>query len=162
MTTTITPRTSTRTSTPPAAGHYPTAAEAMDRPQHQIADDVLVDKALEILCDAGADYLPVRGGDGRFVGLVTRVQLAPYLPRSWYTERTPVRAVIHERGAFGWPEMAIHTAVEAMRVRGLEDWPMVDDDGYLVGVLNLERAEAMAAAADLPSIGMSIITPMAA
>lgn len=157
MTITFTPR----TSPPPAIGH-PVVAEAMGRPEHQIADDELVDKALEILCDAQADYLPVIARDGRFVGLVTRIQLAPYLPRSWYTERTPVRSVMPDGGAFGWPEMAISSAIEAMRGRELENWPVVDDNGFLVGVLSLERAEQAVAAADLPSIGVPVVTRMAA
>lgn len=166
VTITITPHPTSgrtpRTSPPSAVDRHPTVAEAMGRPEHQIADDVLVDKALEILCDAQADHLPVLARDGRFVGLVTRVQLAPYLPRSWYTARTPVRAVIPQGGPFAWPEMAIGSAIEAMRIRSLEDWPVVDDEGYLVGVLNLERAVALAAAVGLPSTGMPVLTAMAA
>ncbi|MDH6133933.1 CBS domain-containing protein [Kitasatospora sp. MAA4] len=138
--------TRTSSSTTATAGSRPsTVAKAMNRPGHQISDDTLVDKALEILCGAQVDHLLVSGSDGRCVGLVTRAQLAPYLPRSWYTARTPVRSIVRQSGPFAWPGMAIGSAAEAMRIREFDAWPVVDDDGYAVGVLYLEKAEAAVA-----------------
>lgn len=121
-----------------------TVGDAMERAGQQIADDVIVDQALEILRAAEVDHLLVRGDDGRCAGLVTRAQLAPYLPRSWYTERTPLRDIVHDRGPFAWPEMTLLTAAVAMKARALGAWPVVDDDGYALGVLSRGRAEGRA------------------
>ncbi|MET8682361.1 CBS domain-containing protein [Streptomyces sp. NPDC004647] len=119
-----------------------TVADAMRPSDLQITQDTIVDRALDILDAAEADYLLVHAGDGRCTGLVTRAHLAPYRARSWYTERTAIGAIVQNRGPFTRPGMTIATAAETMRTRALRAWPVVDDDGCILGVLTLERLRA--------------------
>ncbi|MBC3839484.1 hypothetical protein GXW82_02445 [Streptacidiphilus sp. 4-A2] len=78
----------------------------------------------------------VRDDDGRCTGLLTRLHLAPFQARSWYTERTPVRDIVFERAPFATADMPAATAAAAMRLRDLEVWPVVDHDGHAVGLLS--------------------------
>nr|BEK67357.1 hypothetical protein KPHV_45840 [Kitasatospora purpeofusca] len=124
-------------------GHGLTVADAMDLCDYQIAHDSTVDQANDILRGAGVEYLLVRDHDGRCEGLVTRTGLHPFLARSWYTERTAIGATAHQRGPFAWPTMGLALAAIAMRVKNLTLWPVVDEDGYILGVLTADRASGL-------------------
>ncbi|MFJ6777393.1 CBS domain-containing protein [Kitasatospora sp. NPDC091257] len=137
----------TRTPQPARPGHGLTVADAMEPCDYQIADDSTVDQADDILRGAHLDYLLVRGHDGRCEGLVTRTGLHPFLTRSWYTERTAVSATAHQRGPFAWPTMGLTLASIAMRIKHLAVWPVVDEDGYILGVLTADRATGLLTAA---------------
>ncbi|MFI8454324.1 CBS domain-containing protein [Kitasatospora sp. NPDC085464] len=123
-----------------------TVADAMDPCDYQIADDSTVDQANDIFLSAHVEYLVVRGHDGRCAGLVTRAGLHPFLTRSWYTDRTAISSTAHQRGPFTWPSMGLALAAVAMRIKHLAVWPVVDADGYLLGVLTAGRAAALLAA----------------
>ncbi|MFI6151115.1 CBS domain-containing protein [Kitasatospora sp. NPDC051170] len=114
-----------------------TVGDLMKHPELQISDDVMVDAAMDILQSSGADHLLVRDEDGRCAGLLTRLHLAPFQARSWYTERTPVRDVTLDRAPFATTGMPAATAAAAMRSRGLDTWAVVDHDGHAVGLLSL-------------------------
>ncbi|MER7758004.1 CBS domain-containing protein [Kitasatospora sp. NPDC097643] len=116
-----------------------TVADAMARYDHQIADDSTVDQADDILRSAHLDYLLVHDHDGRLEGLVTRTGLHPFLIRPWSTERTSISSTSHQRGPFAWPTMGLALAAIAMRIKRLTVWPVIDDDGYLLGVLTADR-----------------------
>lgn len=135
-------------STPPArpAGTALTVADAMEPYEYQIADDSTVDQANDIFHSAHVAYLIVRDHDGLCAGLVTRIGLRPFLARSWYTEHIPVRDTMHQRGPFAWSTMALDSAALAMRIKRLAVWPVIDDDGYLLGILTADRVTAMTAA----------------
>jgi CBS-domain-containing membrane protein len=124
--------THTRQSAPPR--HGLTVVDAMEPWDYQIADDSTVDRANDIFNSAHVDYLLVRDHNGRCEGLVTRAGLHSFLARSWYTERTAISATSHQRGPFALPTMALAV------------WPVVDDDGYALGVLTANRAAGLLAA----------------
>ncbi|MCU7826916.1 CBS domain-containing protein [Kitasatospora sp. DSM 101779] len=111
----------------------------MKRPELQISDDLMVDSAMDILHTSGADHVLVRAEDGRCAGLLTRLHLAPFQARSWYTERTRVRDIVLDRAPFATADMPATAATAAMRSRGLDAWPVVDHEGYAVGVLTLRE-----------------------
>ncbi|MGW7445259.1 CBS domain-containing protein [Kitasatospora sp. NPDC054795] len=113
-----------------------TVGDLMKRPELQISDDVMVDTAMDILRSSGADHVLVRDDDGRCAGLLTRLHLAPFQARSWYTERTAVRDIVLDRAPFATADMPATTAAAAMRARRLDAWPVVDHDGYAIGLLN--------------------------
>jgi CBS-domain-containing membrane protein len=121
-------------------GHGLTVADAMDPCEYQIADDSTVDQANDIFHSAHVEYLLVRDHNGRCEGLVTRTGLHLFLTRSWYTERTAISTTAHQRGPFTWPTMGLALATIAMRIKRLTVWPVVDEDGYLLGVLTADRA----------------------
>ncbi|MFF9647351.1 CBS domain-containing protein [Kitasatospora aureofaciens] len=118
----------------------------MDVCAYQIADDSTVDQANDIFRSAHVEYLVVRGHDGRCEGLVTRAGLHPFLTRSWYTDRTAISSTAYQRGPFTWPSMGLRLAAVAMRIKHLAIWPVVDADGYLLGVLTAGRAATLLAA----------------
>ncbi|WP_370091686.1 CBS domain-containing protein [Streptacidiphilus sp. MAP12-20] len=120
-----------------------TVADAMEPCEYQIADDSTVDQANDILCGAHVDYLLVRDHNGRCAGLVSRASLHPFLARSWYTERTPIRDTAHQRGPFAWPGLGLRMASLTMIIKDLAIWPVVDDDGYLLGVIKRDRVQGM-------------------
>ena len=91
-----------------------TVGDLMKRPELQISDDVVVDTAMDILNSSGAAHLLVQDDEGRCAGLLTRVHLAPFQSRSWYTERTPVRDVAHDRGPFATADMPVAAAAAAL------------------------------------------------
>ncbi|MFD5085812.1 CBS domain-containing protein [Kitasatospora sp. NPDC058406] len=114
-----------------------TVGDLMRHPELQISDDVMVDTAMDILRSSGANHLLVRDEDGRCAGLLTHLHLAPFQARSWYTERTPVRNIVLDRGPFATADMSATTAAAAMRSRDLTSWPVVDHDGHVVGLLSI-------------------------
>ncbi|MFE7524608.1 CBS domain-containing protein [Kitasatospora sp. NPDC057542] len=126
-------------------GHGLTVADAMEPCDYQIADDSTVDQANDVLRGGDIEYLLVRGHDGRCEGLVTRAGLRPFLTRSWDTERTAISATSHQRGPFAWPTMGLALAALAMRIKHLAVWPVVDEDGYILGVLTADRATGLLA-----------------
>ncbi|MFC8450035.1 CBS domain-containing protein [Kitasatospora sp. NPDC057223] len=113
-----------------------TVGDLMTYPELQISDDVMVDTAMDILLSSGADHALVRDEDGRCAGLLTRLHLAPFQARSWYTERTPIRDIVHDRAPFATADMPAGAAAAAMHARGLDAWPVVDDDGHVVGLFS--------------------------
>ncbi|MBP0454484.1 CBS domain-containing protein [Kitasatospora sp. RG8] len=128
-------------------GHGLTVADAMVPCDYQIADDNTVDQAIAILRGADIEYLLVRDHDGRCEGLVTRTGLHPSLDLPLCTERTAISATSHQRGPFAWPTMGLALAAIAMRVKHLAVWPVVDEDGYILGVLTADRATGLLAVA---------------
>ncbi|MFE7526194.1 hypothetical protein ACFU7Y_10775 [Kitasatospora sp. NPDC057542] len=90
---------------------------------------------------------PLATGVGR---LVTRTGLHPFLARSWCTERTTISATSHQRGPFAWPTMGLALAALAMRIKHLAVRPVVDEDGYILGVLTADRATGLLAVAPTP------------
>lgn len=140
----------THSTQPARPGHGLTVADAMEPCDYQIADDSTVDQADDVLRGARLDYLLVRGHDGRCEGLVTRTGLHPFLTRSWDTERTAISAAIRQRGPFAWPTMGLALAAIVMRIKHLAVWPVVDEDGYILGVLTADRATGLLAAAPAP------------
>ncbi|MFG3056617.1 CBS domain-containing protein [Kitasatospora sp. NPDC048239] len=114
-----------------------TVGDLMKRPELQISDDVMVDTAMDILQSSGADHVLVRDDAGRCAGLLTRLHLAPFQARSWYTERTPVRDIVLDRAPFATAGMPAAEAAAAMRARDLDTWPVVDQDGHVIGLLSL-------------------------
>jgi CBS-domain-containing membrane protein len=105
----------------------------------QVSDHTAVDKALDILHSAHVDYLLVRSEDGRCAGVVTQADLAPYSSQPWYSQQTRLRDLTRARGPFASPEMAATAAAVAIHESGLQAWPVVDADGYALGVLTAER-----------------------
>ncbi|WP_405018579.1 CBS domain-containing protein [Kitasatospora sp. NBC_00070] len=128
----------TEVTTFPGAGRL-TVADALEHHDFQITDDRTVGHANEIFRSAHVPYLLVRDHDGRCEGLVTRVAMSPFLSRSRYSERTLVGTTAHQRGPFAWPTMGLASAALAMRTMRLTVWPVVDDDGYLLGVITSDR-----------------------
>ncbi|MFC8452560.1 CBS domain-containing protein [Kitasatospora sp. NPDC057223] len=116
-----------------------TVRDRMGLPDLQISDDVLVDTAIDILRGAHVGHVLVRGHDGRCTGLLTSQQLGPYR-RANDAGSTSVADIVHDRGPFAHAGMPAATAATAMRIRHLEAWPVVDDDGYTVGLLPREPA----------------------
>lgn len=117
----------------------PAVGDLMEHAGLQIGDDVIVDTAIDILHSSGTDHLLVRGDDGRCEGLVTRLHLAPFRSRSWYTERTPVRDIVHDRAPFTTPGTPAAEAAADLHTRGLDVCPVVDHEGYAVGLISLRR-----------------------
>ncbi|WP_035850023.1 CBS domain-containing protein [Kitasatospora azatica] len=113
-----------------------TVGDLMKYPELQISDDVTADIAMDILQSSGADHLLVRADDGRCAGLLTRLHLAPFQARSWYTERTAVRDIVLDRAPFATADMPAANAATAMRSRGLDRWPVVDHDGHAIGLFS--------------------------
>ncbi|MEV7783045.1 CBS domain-containing protein [Kitasatospora sp. NPDC088351] len=128
---------------PTGLRHDLTVADAMEPFEYQIPDDSTVDQADDILRSAGVPYLLVRDHNGRCEGLVTRTGLHPFLAPPWYTELTPVSSTRHQRGPFAWPTMTLSTAAVAMRIKHLTVWPVIDDDGYLLGILTADRVAGL-------------------
>jgi CBS-domain-containing membrane protein len=124
-----------------------TVADAMEPCEYQIADDSPVDRADDILRSAHVGYLVVRGHDGRCAGLVTSLGLRERPGRSRAVERTTVRDVISQRGPFAWPSMALRMAAFTMRIKCLSVWPVIDDDGYVLGIVTAERVDGLLALA---------------
>ncbi|MEV7360777.1 CBS domain-containing protein [Kitasatospora sp. NPDC091276] len=142
------------THTPQAArtGHGLTVADAMEPCEYQIADDSTVDQANDILRGAHVEYLLVRGHDGRCEGLVTRTGLHTFLEHPRPGERTSISATAHQRGPFAWPGLGLALAAIAMRVKRMAVWPVVDDDGYILGILTADRATVLLEPAPAPAL----------
>lgn len=134
--------------TPPTApSPQPTAADVMSPADLQASDYTAVDKALVILTSAHVDHLLIRGEDGRCVGLVTRADLDGYRAQPWYTQQTRLRDLEHghDTGPFPRPDTPAATVAATMRARGLEACPVVDADGYALGVITAGRLRALSA-----------------
>ncbi|MEZ0094375.1 CBS domain-containing protein [Streptacidiphilus sp. EB129] len=119
--------------------HDPSAAEVMTPADLQVSDHTAVDKAMAILHSAHVEHLLIRGDDGRCVGLVTGAQLDRYRSQPWYGQHSRLRDVDHDSGPFARPDMSAHSAAAAMRARALNAWPVVDDDGFALGIITEER-----------------------
>ncbi|MEY9877650.1 CBS domain-containing protein [Streptacidiphilus sp. MAP12-33] len=119
------------------AGSRLTVADVMEPYAHQIADDSTIDQANDLFEDPGIPYLLVHDAAGRCEGLVTRSRLLVFLARSWYTQHTAIRDTVYQRGPFARPAMALEPAADTMRTKQLRVWPVVDDDGHVLGVLSL-------------------------
>ncbi|MYS83059.1 CBS domain-containing protein [Embleya scabrispora] len=113
----------------------PTVAQAMRPAELRIDTDTMVDKAIDIIHAADADHVILHAEDGRCLGVVRRAQLAPYRTRSWYTARTPIGNITHDRGPFARPEMPAAEALATMRARGMRVWAVTDEAGRAVGLL---------------------------
>lgn len=122
----------------------------MEPCDYQITDDSTVDQANDVFRSADVEYLLVRDHDGRCEGLVTRAGLRPFLTRSWYTELATISITSHQRGPFAWPTMGLALAALTMRIKHLAVWPVVDEDGYILGVLTADRATGLLAVAPTP------------
>lgn len=124
-----------------------TVADAMEPCEYQIADDSSVDRVDDIFHNAHVGYLVVRGHDGRCAGLVTPHSLRPFLdrphPRSG--EQVTIHGAVHQRGPFAWPSMALALAALAMRIKRLVIWPVIDDDGYVLGIITAQNVDGMMA-----------------
>jgi CBS domain-containing protein len=114
-----------------------TARDAMDAPGPQVDDHMTVDVALSVLIGARVPHLLLRDEDGRCCGLVTRAQLAAHRGGSWYRDRTRLRDIPLDRGPFTSSGAGLGAAEAAMRGRTLDVSPVVDDQGYALGVLAL-------------------------
>ncbi|MET7619765.1 CBS domain-containing protein [Streptomyces sp. NPDC005408] len=111
----------------------------MTTPGPQVGDDMIVDVALSVLIGAGVGHVIVRGEDDRCAGLVSRGQLTAYRSGSWYAEDTRLRDIVYDRGPFTLSETSLPAAEYAMRARSLGSSPVVDEDGYILGVLALRN-----------------------
>ncbi len=114
-----------------------TARDAMDAPGFQVDDHMPVDVALSVLIGARVTHLLLRDEEGRCAGLVTRAQLAAHRGGSWYRDRTRLRDIPLDRGPFTPSSAALGDAQDAMRERTLRASPVVDENGYTLGVLAL-------------------------
>ncbi|MFI1522776.1 CBS domain-containing protein [Kitasatospora cineracea] len=124
---------------PRPAGPRLTVADAMDLCDYQVAEDHTAEQADDVLRGTHADYLAVRGHDGRCEGLVTRAGLRPFVHLSGTAERT-VGDTAHQQGPFAWPTLGLALAIRVMDTMRWRVWPVIDDDGYLLGVLTADRA----------------------
>ncbi|MEY9841184.1 CBS domain-containing protein [Streptacidiphilus sp. EB103A] len=132
---------------PTTPDHQPTAADIMVPAELQASDHTAVDKALVILNSAHADYLLIRGEDGHCVGLITQADLDAYRAQPWYTQQTRLRDLEHghDTGPFAHPDTPASTAAATMQARGLNTWPVVDADGYALGVITTAQLRTPAA-----------------
>lgn len=121
------------------AGTGLTARDAMNAPGPQVDDHMTVDVAMSVLIGARVPHLLVQDDDGRCTGLVTRSQLAAHRGGSWYTDRTRLRDIPLDRGPFTPSAAVLGEAEAAMRLRTLQVSPVVDEQGYALGVLGLPR-----------------------
>ncbi|MFJ8361892.1 hypothetical protein [Streptomyces sp. NPDC093984] len=109
----------------------------MGAPGLQIDDHMTVDVALSVLIGARATHLLLQDDDGRCSGLVTRAQLTAHRAGSSYSDRIRLRDMPLERGPFTSSASALSDAEAAMRVRTLDASPVVDEQGYALGVLTV-------------------------
>jgi CBS domain-containing protein len=121
---------------PPATALMPLVAEVMSHPELYAADDLTVSNALMCLHAAAASHLLVLDADGRCRGLVTASQLATHQTREpWYLRRTRIIEIELVQAPFATPGMSAADATALMHTRGVDVLPVVDDDGYPVGVV---------------------------
>ncbi len=124
----------------------PTAADAMLAPELQISDHTSIDRALDVLRGSHTEFALLRDDTGRCAGIVTRDQLAAPGAKPWYAENTRVRDIAHDRGPFARPGMPAAEVAADMRKRWLAALPVVDDDGYALGIVTAPRLQAVLAA----------------
>ncbi|MGW1655914.1 CBS domain-containing protein [Streptomyces atratus] len=121
----------------------PTAADAMIAPDLQVSDHISIDRALDVLRGSHSQYVLIRDDAGRCAGIITLDQLTAHAPKPWYAENTRVRDIAHDRGPFAHPGMLASEAAAAMRERSLTILPVVDEDGFAVGILTTARLQAL-------------------
>jgi CBS domain-containing protein len=92
-------------------------------------------------------HLPVVGGDGRLVGMLTDRDLRHHLLSAPAAQeigrlrvrdllaRTPVRDVMTRTVTVTRPEAELATVVTTMRERRIGSLPVTDDDGHVVGMV---------------------------
>ncbi|GAA1076881.1 MULTISPECIES: CBS domain-containing protein [Kitasatospora] len=122
-----------------------TVADAMEPCGPRITGGAGLEQAERLLTDTGAAYLSVCTDDGRCQGLVTLASLAPFLACTWYTAHSQVSDATRHREPFAWPTLSLSLAAATMHVRRLDLWPVVDDDGRLLGILTGTRVTALLA-----------------
>ncbi|GJF35134.1 hypothetical protein KNE206_78340 [Kitasatospora sp. NE20-6] len=137
--------TTTRPTSRTAVTNPLTVADAMEPCEYQIADDSGVERVDDIFHHAHVDYLVVRGHDGRCAGLVTRRSLRPFLDLPRSGEHVTIHGAVQQRGPFAWPSMALALAALAMRIKRLVIWPVIDDDGYVLGIITAQHVDGMMA-----------------
>ncbi|MFD0531501.1 CBS domain-containing protein [Kitasatospora arboriphila] len=76
--------------------------------------------------------------------------LTPFLACAWYSDHSQVQDAMRRCDPFAWPTLALPRAAVTMRVRGLDPWPVVDEDGHLLGILTRTSVTALLAAPDAP------------
>ena len=119
-----------------------TVSDAVTAPQLQISDDARIDQAKDILRSAGADHLLIRTEDGHCGGLLTLTHLHRYRNDVWYTERIRVRDILHDTAPFVRPDTPADVALARMTARRQLVAPVVDTDGYAIGIVTAERLRA--------------------
>ncbi|WP_042424275.1 CBS domain-containing protein [Streptacidiphilus anmyonensis] len=115
------------------------AADVMVPADLQVSDHTAVDKALDILHSAHVDHLLVRADDGHCVGLVTRDDLSGYVSEPWYSQRARLRDLARPLEPFAHPDTPLDAVARAMREHDVRVWPVVDADGFAVGVITAEQ-----------------------
>jgi CBS domain-containing protein len=121
----------------------PTAADAMVAPVVQLAEHSTVDRALDVLRGSHSEFALIRDDTGRCAGVITRDQLTAYSAEPWYIQETRLRDVAHDTGPFAGCDTGAQEAAAALRDRGLSALPVVDGDGYAVGILTAEGLQAV-------------------
>lgn len=114
-------------------------ADAMLPPELQVSDHTSIDRALDVLRGSRTDLVLVRDDTGRCAGIVTREQLSAPGAKPWYADNTRVRDIVHDHSPFACPAMPAAEVAADMRERSLAGLPVVDDDGYAVGIVTAAR-----------------------
>ncbi|MCU7827338.1 CBS domain-containing protein [Kitasatospora sp. DSM 101779] len=133
--------------TDPAAAGRPrlTVADAMEPGGPRITPGAGVGQAERLLDDSGATCLLVCTDDDRCQGMVTPASLAPFLACTWYSDHSQVQDAISQGDPFAWPTLALSLAAVTMGTHHLDLWPVVDDDGHLLGIITRTRVTALLA-----------------
>ncbi|WP_406391211.1 CBS domain-containing protein [Streptomyces sp. NBC_00882] len=126
----------------------PTAADAMIAPELQISDHTSIDRALDVLRGSHTEFVLIRDDTGRCAGIVTRDQLAEHEAKPWYAENTRVRDIAHDHSPFARPGMPAADVAADLRERSLAALPVVDDDGFALGIVTATRLQTVLAAAE--------------
>lgn len=121
----------------------PTAADAMLPPELQVGDHTSIDRALDVLRGSRTDLVLIRDDTGRCAGIVTREQLSVPGAKPWYADNTRVRDIAHDHSPFARPGMPAAEVAADMRERSLAALPVVDDDGYAVGIVTAARLQTV-------------------
>ncbi|WP_374774995.1 CBS domain-containing protein [Streptomyces sp. NBC_01310] len=116
-----------------------TVDAAMEAAGPQVCDDMTVEVALAVMASARAGHLLVCDEDGLCTGLVTRAGLATVRDSAAYTDQVRLRDLLGDRGPVTSPLTTMVEAEHAMRYRGLDALPVVDEQGSALGVLALAR-----------------------
>ncbi|MFF7645076.1 CBS domain-containing protein [Streptomyces canus] len=125
---------------------HPTAADAMLAPELQVSDHTSIDRALDVLRGSHTEFVLIRDDTGRCAGIVTRDQLMAHGAKPWYAENTRVRDIAHDHSPFARPGMPAADVAADMRNRSLAALPVVDDDGFALGIVTATRLQTVLAA----------------